>query len=311
MTNFSNILLAVDGEFDQKALVAEVKAVAKGADAKITLLSILDPQPNDADFKVELSNLHKWATTARLKDLEALAAEITAGGIRVAIIQANGKPYEEIIREASKNSYDLIMKPAQSEGGKLEFLFGSTDMQLFRMSPSPVWIFKPTATDKLRQIMVAVDLLAYDDEKSALADKVLTWGKQVAEHVGARLHVTHIWDLHREYTLRGKSVSAKTVDGLVLALQQRHQRWLDDALVRNELDRNKVRIHFQKGGAEEMIPAIANTQKIDLLVMGTVGRTGIPGFFIGNTADSILRRVNCSVLAVKPDGFRTPVKLVG
>ncbi|HOO52306.1 MAG TPA: universal stress protein [Alphaproteobacteria bacterium] len=44
------------------------------------------------------------------------------------------------------------------------------------------------------------------------------------------------------------------------------------------------------------------------MVMGTVGRTGIPGFFIGNTADSVLRQVGCSVLAIKPKGFSTPVK---
>jgi nucleotide-binding universal stress UspA family protein len=41
--------------------------------------------------------------------------------------------------------------------------------------------------------------------------------------------------------------------------------------------------------------------------MGTVARTSIPGFFIGNTAEAILEQIDCSVLAVKPDGFETPV----
>jgi hypothetical protein len=36
--------------------------------------------------------------------------------------------------------------------------------------------------------------------------------------------------------------------------------------------------------------------------IGTVSRTGIPGLFIGNTAEKILYRVDCSVLAVKTDG---------
>jgi nucleotide-binding universal stress UspA family protein len=43
--------------------------------------------------------------------------------------------------------------------------------------------------------------------------------------------------------------------------------------------------------------------------MGTVARTGISGFFIGNTAEDVLNQVNCSVMAVKPEGFVTPVKL--
>ncbi len=53
----------------------------------------------------------------------------------------------------------------------------------------------------------------------------------------------------------------------------------------------------------------ASRERIDLLVMGTVCRTGVPGFLIGNTAESVLQQVDCSVLAVKPEGFVTPVKL--
>jgi nucleotide-binding universal stress UspA family protein len=41
--------------------------------------------------------------------------------------------------------------------------------------------------------------------------------------------------------------------------------------------------------------------------MGTVGRTGIPGFFIGNTAEEVLQTTTASVLAVKPKDFISPV----
>ena len=47
---------------------------------------------------------------------------------------------------------------------------------------------------------------------------------------------------------------------------------------------------------------------IDLIIMGTVGRVGIPGLIIGNTAESILEQTKCSILAIKPEGFKTPVK---
>ena len=68
-------------------------------------------------------------------------------------------------------------------------------------------------------------------------------------------------------------------------------------------------MHFLKGEEKELIPATVRSVQPDLLIMGTVGRTGIPGLFIGNTADSVLRQVSCSVLAIKPDGFISPVKL--
>ena len=58
-----------------------------------------------------------------------------------------------------------------------------------------------------------------------------------------------------------------------------------------------------------MIPALAAANEIELIVMGTVSRTGIAGLLIGNTAEKVLRQVDCSVLTVKPEGFITPVKL--
>lgn len=43
--------------------------------------------------------------------------------------------------------------------------------------------------------------------------------------------------------------------------------------------------------------------------MGTVARTGIPGFIIGNTSEAVLYQLECSVLALKPPGFVCPVNL--
>jgi nucleotide-binding universal stress UspA family protein len=43
--------------------------------------------------------------------------------------------------------------------------------------------------------------------------------------------------------------------------------------------------------------------------MGTVARIGVAGLFIANTAEAILEQIECSVLAVKPEGFETPVSL--
>jgi nucleotide-binding universal stress UspA family protein len=63
-----------------------------------------------------------------------------------------------------------------------------------------------------------------------------------------------------------------------------------------------------KGEPDESIVDLANRELVELIVMGTVSRTGLAGFFIGNTAEKVLHSIDCSVLAVKPEGFVTPVK---
>ncbi len=68
------------------------------------------------------------------------------------------------------------------------------------------------------------------------------------------------------------------------------------------------RCHTPRGQPEQLIPALARQVKADLVVMGTLGRAGIAGLLMGNTAEAILDQLTCSVLAIKPPGFVSPVK---
>ena len=84
---------------------------------------------------------------------------------------------------------------------------------------------------------------------------------------------------------------------------------MDDFLEQYDLRDLQHHEHVLQGWADDVIPEFAEQHRVDLIVMGTVSRTGIPGFFIGNTAEKILHRIDCSVLAVKPEGFISPVQL--
>ena len=88
-----------------------------------------------------------------------------------------------------------------------------------------------------------------------------------------------------------------------------HKKTLEGYLGGYDLDDIESHIHLPQGDPGIMVPRIAAEQKIDLIVMGTVVRTSIPGFLIGNTAELILRQVDCAVLTIKPEGFVSPVTL--
>ncbi len=84
---------------------------------------------------------------------------------------------------------------------------------------------------------------------------------------------------------------------------------LDTVLGNQGSDYLKPEVHFLEGDADETIPRLAIEKKVDLVIMGTISRTGLPGFMMGNTAESILNQLACSVLAIKPEGFVSPVTL--
>jgi len=64
-----------------------------------------------------------------------------------------------------------------------------------------------------------------------------------------------------------------------------------------------------RGNTSEIIIKQVGMREIDVLVTGTVCRTGLAGFFIGNTAERVLSNAGCSVLTLRPDGFVSPVTL--
>ncbi|TWU22510.1 Universal stress protein E [Novipirellula galeiformis] len=91
------------------------------------------------------------------------------------------------------------------------------------------------------------------------------------------------------------------IPGYIQEESERHQALLD-VLIEKHTD-GAAQVHMVKGIASSAIPEMGKAQKADLLVMGTVCRTGIPVFFIGNTAEKILDEIDRSVLTVKPATF--------
>ena len=84
---------------------------------------------------------------------------------------------------------------------------------------------------------------------------------------------------------------------------------LGELLQLYDLENLKHQVYMLNGEAGRLIPALAAAREVELIVMGTVSRSGVAGLLIGNTAEKVLNQVDCSVLTVKPDDFITPVKL--
>ena len=67
-------------------------------------------------------------------------------------------------------------------------------------------------------------------------------------------------------------------------------------------------LHLLRGEPASQVLACAEALGSDLLVLGTLSRPREPGLFIGTTAEDLLQGAKTSVLALKPDGFVTPVQ---
>jgi nucleotide-binding universal stress UspA family protein len=228
-----------------------------------------------------------------------------------------GTGFIEIIRTVLRNEHDLVIKPAENPSF-VERIFGSDDMQLLRKCPCPVWLTQPTEKSSYDCIMAAVDFDPLQPETvgRGLNMEILEQSTSLALSDFTALHFVHVWDVPeagfvRLWSDNPEASSAKLFEGARTEHQngmQRLRRILHDRISQKAYEHLSPRFHVRQGSAKTVIPEMAAQLKADLVVMGTVARTGIAGLLIGNTADTILEQLRCSVLALKPPGFVTSIK---
>jgi nucleotide-binding universal stress UspA family protein len=190
-------------------------------------------------------------------------------------------------------------------------LFGSTAMHLMRKCPCPVWVVKKGENERYDRIIAAVDPDPSDEQRNQLNFKIMDLATSLAKLEQSELLVVHAWSLYGETILRGGvgRMDREKIDKLVREAEAEHEEGLNNLLEKYDLQGLNHQVHLIKGTAGIVIPDVAEKERADLIVMGTLSRSGVAGFLIGNTAEKILQKVDCSVLALKPDGFATPVKL--
>jgi len=149
-----------------------------------------------------------------------------------------------------------------------------------------------------------------ESEENDLNDKIMGLAASLARLEKSELHIVHAWERPNENFLTGGlDYYPGDINTLVSETENMHIRWLDNLLERYDLRHLQHHEHVLQGWADDVIPEFAEQHQIDLIVMGTVCRTGISGLFIGNMAEKILHRINSSVLAVKPGDFVTSIQV--
>jgi universal stress protein E len=139
--------------------------------------------------------------------------------------------------------------------------------------------------------------------------RVLDLATSLARIEGSHLSGVHAWSLPGESLYRSgrTGIPISEVEAMIAEVEEESRKRVDELLGRYALDDIRHDTHVLKGEAGDRILELVRESKVDLLVMGTVCRTGVPGFFVGNTAEKVLQHLDCSLLAVKPRGFVTPV----
>lgn len=125
---------------------------------------------------------------------------------------------------------------------------------------------------------------------------------------GAKLHALHAWDPRVESLVQTKTDDV-TVTRYIDARHEAAKQALADLLNTVHVPLPERQAHLVLGHAVDTIVAVTAEQKVDLVVLRQVGRSNRNGQLIGSVTEEALTRLDCGIFCVKPDGFKSPIRL--
>ena len=307
-TVFSRILMATDFSSCSDDALRHAASMAELFQAQLTLLHVL---PNVHDAMAAIPAAARWELAAG--DLEAFEAALNRTSDRrldkllkrvKPCLIANratscGTPYIRIIQRVQSENYDMVLVGTHGHSGLRRLMVGSTAQRLVRHCPAPVWVVKPQRRAPPKAILTAVDF-------SDASQRALVAADAIARRSGAELHVMHIVD---------DSILAAALDAAFDIPEPpkrdvnrvMHER-LAHFIAEHAPHAQNVHLRIAWGTPWARIARFAKRIKADVVVLGAIGRSGIPNLLLGNTAERVLQAAECSVLAVKPAGFVSHVQ---
>lgn len=222
--------------------------------------------------------------------------------ITVKIVWHN-RPYEAIINEAFDGNYDLLVK-ATREHAKFETVFFTpTDWHLLRKSPIPVLLVKARGWPDNGNILASVHVGSENPAHLALNHKMVEEAKYFAEVLNSTPHLVNAYPS----TPPSIHVELPEFDAIQYKDAIRGHHLTQMKALRQYHGIPEEQTHVYEGITEEVISEVEDELHAGLVILGTTGRTGLSAIFIGNTAENTLSLLNSDILALKPEGYISPL----
>lgn len=147
--------------------------------------------------------------------------------------------------------------------------------------------------------MIKLDRILVPTDFSDCSKRALTYASELAKRFGAEVHLLHV----AQPPAIGGMYAASLPDEALYPEESAKQQI--EALEVPEADRiSRVQRSVQLGVPFVEIVRCARQNDVDLIVIGTHGRTGIMHMLLGSVAEKVVRKAPCAVLAVRPEGHQ-------
>ena len=304
MTSLNSILVDEDALATHHPALEQAAGLARRGDTRMKIVDVLPWVPSGIRHFVT-PDIEKELIDNRRERLAALAQGVS--GVPITTELLRGRPATAVIQEVLRAKHGLLVRSHGRDLADSPRPFGAIDMELLRQCPCPVWLIDGhrRAADKWR-ILAAVRATAAEPEEQKLNAQILEWALLLKSLGDAELTVLQAWMPYGARLLRSRMPPDEFAE-FIETSRRTEDEALSGFLAPYKEQLAGVGIELVQGEPEDAITRFVESHGVDVVVMGTVARTGIAGLVMGNTAERVLQRLRGSVFAVKPPGFRSPL----
>lgn len=286
-----SILFCPVGDARHHASLSDTCTYATASQESVSVLAVVEEPSawdrlahSDHVERVERDQYSAWDTTINRWAREF--DEVTAVEVRIA------SAAKAIVERAVEIDASSIVLSVAHEREDLTIA-----KRVMRLSTRPVWVMRPTRA-KARRILAAVNP---EIAELDLNLEIMDAAARLAGNLDASLVLMTAWELYGEQAMR-RSAFLKTpapqFHDLFDLREQISKRGLEELVAASSTPAEWA-LHLEKGPPAPSILRAAQKHRSNLLVMGTVGRSGLNGLLMGNTAEHVLDGARCSIYSLR------------
>src|ERR687891_327570 len=294
------ILWASDGSKESLEALKWAEIFATRYDAKITALNVIEspnisPLKVSDDLKRDISLIDSVIGKTEARRLDGVSKILRKKGIKVETRVARGAPPQEIVNAAQSHAVDLIAMGKRGLTPWRKMLLGSTTTAVLREAHVPVLTVRRTARN------IAVKKILFPTAFSPAENAALAWAFEFARKFGAVLVLLNVMEVHKSYDAAKGGFVGRLRDS---ASEQLHAM-AEAVPIQKRKGVNLVAKVTAFPRAWSGIVNFGRDQNIDMIVMSTRARKGVPRLFLGSVAAAVIEEAPCPVIAV-PLSFHSP-----
>ena len=270
LSGLRKILLATDGSQFSEGAIREAIRFAINCSSKVYAMSVVEILTDYEAFSPQ--QIEEMRDSEAKKHLESVKARVLNEKVDCEIIIAHGDPHSEIVDAAAAKHVDMVVIGRRGKTGLTKLFMGEVAAKVIGHAPCRVLVVPRASKIEFKRLLVATD-------GSAHSGKAVSEAIGIAKCCGSELLILS--------AMRDESEQKEAQANVIRAAELAQKEGV------------KAETLTPVGRSYDVIVETAGGRGVDLIVMGTYGKTGVRKILMGSSTEKVIGHAGCAVLVVK------------